>query len=62
VARTGRRPAAPDCHSADNDRTGREAREANGDDDLRGQPEAREAVPGRAVQGDVGDREDHKDR
>jgi hypothetical protein len=57
VARTGRSSAALDCHSADYDRTGREAREANGDDDVRGQTEAREAVGRDAVQGDEGDGE-----
>jgi hypothetical protein len=62
VARTGRRSAALDCHSANSDRTGTQARQGNRDNDLRGQAEAREAVSGRAVQGEVADREDHDDR
>ena len=36
MARTGRRSAAPDRHSADNDRTGSQAREANAEGDRPG--------------------------
>jgi hypothetical protein len=62
VARTGRRSAALDRHSADYDRTGCQAYEANPDYDLCGQAEASEAVARGAVQGDVGDGDDHQDR
>ena len=62
MARTGRRSAALDRHSADNNRTGREAGEANADDDLRGQAQWREGVARGAVEGDEGGGEDQQGR
>ena len=62
VARTGRRSAALDRHSADNNCTGREAGEAKADDDLRGQAQCREGVARGAVEGDEGDTEDQQGR
>jgi hypothetical protein len=61
MARTGRRSAAPDRHSADSNRTGSQSREANGDDDLRGQAKPGGAVSCGAVQGEIGDRDDRDD-
>jgi hypothetical protein len=67
VARTGRRSAALDRHSADNDRTGRQAREAKADDELGDQAKpgegvARGTVPGNTVQRDERGRHDNQDR
>src|SRR3984957_20852371 len=62
VARTGRRSAALDRHSADDNRTGREAGEANADDDLRGQAQWREGVARGTVEGEEGGGGDKKGR
>jgi hypothetical protein len=62
VARTGRGSAALDRYSANDDRTGHDAREAKADNDFCGQAQPREGVAHGAVYGDEGDCEDQQGR